>query len=235
MRHLFEVDGKLYQPVRESRRSSCEGCAFTPWSPQCEAVTGAFSCEVNGIVYEQVELHRHTFTTSGATPTQQTPSHPRLATQFDEWDAWDTNEPKHHEVKLTTEVVSISLAGAGSEQSRARDQMGSSEPIDSVNPGAQSDPADDSRPPEEVDEDEPEMDLSTAIDTIDWLEKGNAEWKACALSERRQARAARATARIAIAHLEAVLSKGRANAEQQAADEAARDWLESIGMGEERP
>jgi hypothetical protein len=44
-----------------------------------------------------------------------------------------------------------------------------------------------------------------------------------------QAEAARATARIAIGHLQAVLNKARTHTEQQAADAAARDWLISIG------
>lgn len=34
---------------------------------------------------------------------------------------------------------------------------------------------------------------------------------------------------IAIGHLQAVLNKSRTHAEQQAADTAARDWLDSIG------
>ena len=67
------------------------------------------------------------------------------------------------------------------------------------------------------------------IDRVDWLEKGNAEWRSEALSAKAQARAARAAARIAISHLQAVLNKPRTHAEQQAADTAARDWLESIG------
>jgi hypothetical protein len=50
-----------------------------------------------------------------------------------------------------------------------------------------------------------------------------------ALSHAKQAEAARATARIAITHLQAVLNKARTHAEQQAADMAARDWLISIG------
>jgi hypothetical protein len=66
-------------------------------------------------------------------------------------------------------------------------------------------------------------------DEIEWLEKGNAEWRSLALANQQQARAAEATARIAITHLQAVLNKARTHAEQQAADTAARDWLVSIG------
>jgi hypothetical protein len=48
-------------------------------------------------------------------------------------------------------------------------------------------------------------------------------------SNAKQAEAARATARIAIAHLQSVLNKSRTAQEQWAADRAAREWLESIG------
>ena len=68
-----------------------------------------------------------------------------------------------------------------------------------------------------------------AEDKIEWLEKGNAEWRDLALTNARQVRAAQATARIAITHLQAVLNKDWTHAEQQAADTAARDWLISIG------
>lgn len=71
--------------------------------------------------------------------------------------------------------------------------------------------------------------VQEAIDHMDWLEKGNAEWRGEALAARRQAAAVRATAQIAITHLQAVLNKPRTHAEQQAADTAARQWLESIG------
>jgi hypothetical protein len=66
-------------------------------------------------------------------------------------------------------------------------------------------------------------------DEIEWLEKGNAEWRSLALANQQQARAAEAAARIAIRHLQEVLNKARTHAEQQAADTAARDWLISIG------
>jgi hypothetical protein len=71
--------------------------------------------------------------------------------------------------------------------------------------------------------------LNALPDAIDWLEKGNAEWRSEALQAKRHAEAARATARIAIGHLQAVLNTARTHADQQAADTAARDWLISIG------
>ncbi len=71
--------------------------------------------------------------------------------------------------------------------------------------------------------------VQTAIDHIDWLEKGNEEWRLQQLSAGKQAKAARAQARVAITHLQAVLNNARTHPEQQAADTAARDWLESIG------
>jgi hypothetical protein len=66
-------------------------------------------------------------------------------------------------------------------------------------------------------------------DRIDWLENGLAERRDMALSNARQAKAVRATARVAIGHLQGVLNMARTYAEQQAADTAARDWLASIG------
>lgn len=71
--------------------------------------------------------------------------------------------------------------------------------------------------------------LRGAWDALEWTEKGLAEWRAVAMSQGRQATAARATAQVAITHLQAVLNKARTHAEQQAADTAARDWLTSIG------
>lgn len=72
-----------------------------------------------------------------------------------------------------------------------------------------------------------------AIDAFDddkeWIEKGLAEWREVAVRNARQAESARATARVAIAHLQAVLNKPRTHYEQQKADTAARDWLLSIG------
>ena len=67
------------------------------------------------------------------------------------------------------------------------------------------------------------------LDDVEWTEKGLAEWRDVALSNEKQARAAQATARIAITHLQAVLNQSRTHADQQAADTAARDWLVSIG------
>jgi hypothetical protein len=69
-------------------------------------------------------------------------------------------------------------------------------------------------------------------DTIEWLEKGVAEWRASAISSEKQARAAKATARVAIEHLRNVLNKARTHDDQQRYDTAARDWLDSIGHEE---
>ena len=71
--------------------------------------------------------------------------------------------------------------------------------------------------------------LESLPDDVDWLEKGIVEWRAKALDNARHAEAARATARVAIGHLHAVLNKARTYDEQQRADTAARDWLTSIG------
>jgi hypothetical protein len=71
--------------------------------------------------------------------------------------------------------------------------------------------------------------VQDAIDHFEWLEKGNAEWRDVAMQKAKHAEAARATARVAIGHLQAVLNKARTHAQQQIADTAARDWLISIG------
>lgn len=71
--------------------------------------------------------------------------------------------------------------------------------------------------------------VKEVIDHIDWLDKGLAEWRAQAMANTRQAEAARATGRVAIAHLQAVLNQARTHDEQQRVDTAARDWLISIG------
>ena len=71
--------------------------------------------------------------------------------------------------------------------------------------------------------------VQEVIDHLEWLEKGNAEWRDIAVSRTKQFAAIQATARIAITHLQAVLNKARTHADQQAADTAARDWLISIG------
>ena len=71
--------------------------------------------------------------------------------------------------------------------------------------------------------------VQEAIDHIEWLDKGGAEWRQMALQNSNYAEAARATARIAIGHLQTMLNKCRTADEQLAADTAARDWLVSIG------
>lgn len=71
--------------------------------------------------------------------------------------------------------------------------------------------------------------VQEAIDHIEWLDKGNAEWRDSALTKARHLAAVQATARIAIGHLQTVLNKCRTADEQLAADTLARDWLTSIG------
>ena len=71
--------------------------------------------------------------------------------------------------------------------------------------------------------------LNEAIDDVEWTEKGLAEWRDMAQQNARHAEAARATARVAINHLNTILNNCRSHTEQQAADTAARDWLLSIG------
>jgi hypothetical protein len=71
--------------------------------------------------------------------------------------------------------------------------------------------------------------VQEAIDHMEWLEMGNAEWRDMAVSRAKQTMAVQKTTRIAIAHLQEVLNKARTHAEQQDADTAARDWLISIG------
>lgn len=66
-------------------------------------------------------------------------------------------------------------------------------------------------------------------DALEWAEKGLAEWRAVAQKAQAEARRAQAESRVAVAHLQAVLNKPRTAEEQQQADTAARDWLESIG------
>lgn len=56
-----------------------------------------------------------------------------------------------------------------------------------------------------------------------------AQLRAEAQTNARHAEAARATARVAIKHLQSVLNKARTHHEQQQADTLARDWLKSIG------
>lgn len=71
--------------------------------------------------------------------------------------------------------------------------------------------------------------LRAALDDVEYTEKGLAEWRDMAQTNARHAEASRATARVAIGHLQAVLLNARTHAEQQRADTAARDWLASIG------
>jgi hypothetical protein len=66
------------------------------------------------------------------------------------------------------------------------------------------------------------------LDDVEWTEKGLAEWRDMYVSSSKQAEAARATARIAISHLNKVLNECRTAPEQQNADTEARDWLLSI-------
>lgn len=71
--------------------------------------------------------------------------------------------------------------------------------------------------------------VKTAIDHIKWLEKESEDGRLQCLSAAKQTKVAMAQARVAIGHLQAVLNTARTHPEQQAADTAARDWLESIG------
>lgn len=68
--------------------------------------------------------------------------------------------------------------------------------------------------------------IQEAIDSIEWMDKGITEWRDRSDSNATQAKAARATARIAINHLIAVLKHSDPNAD---ASVAANEWLESIG------
>ena len=68
------------------------------------------------------------------------------------------------------------------------------------------------------------------IDALDCAEKGLAEWRSEYQQAAKQAEAARATARVAIAHLNMVLNNCRTASEQKVADTLARDWLTSIGI-----
>jgi len=71
--------------------------------------------------------------------------------------------------------------------------------------------------------------IEAFVDDTEWIEKGLAEWRSNALENARHAEMARATARVAINHLQSVLNKSRTHAQQQDADTSARDWLLSIG------
>ncbi len=71
--------------------------------------------------------------------------------------------------------------------------------------------------------------IEAFVDDTEWIEKGLAEWRSNALENARHAEMARATARVAINHLQSVLNKSRTHSQQQDADTSARDWLLSIG------
>lgn len=74
--------------------------------------------------------------------------------------------------------------------------------------------------------------LRAALDDVEYTEKGLAKWRATAQANARHAEAARATARIAIGHLQRVLqdNHARIQAEQrQQWRRDAEDWLASIG------
>ena len=71
--------------------------------------------------------------------------------------------------------------------------------------------------------------LRAGLDDAEVTERGLAEWRAMALANAKHTEAARATARVAIGYLQAVLMGSKTHDEQQRADTAARDWLASIG------
>lgn len=70
--------------------------------------------------------------------------------------------------------------------------------------------------------------VQASIDHIEWLEKGNEEWRVVALAGQKQANAARATTRVAIGHLQALVNGSVAGPDRFKAYESARDWLISI-------
>ena len=70
--------------------------------------------------------------------------------------------------------------------------------------------------------------LNELDDAIEWIEKGLDEWRSMYVVSDRNQKAAQATARIAVGHLQSVLNKPKTHTEQQSADTAARDWLVSI-------
>lgn len=71
--------------------------------------------------------------------------------------------------------------------------------------------------------------ISELFDRVEWLEKGNEEWREMFNQAWQRDTTAQATVRVAIRHLHAVLNKCRTCDEQQRADTTARDWLISIG------
>lgn len=66
-------------------------------------------------------------------------------------------------------------------------------------------------------------------DSIEWDERGLYEWRSLAVTAARKERRHAAALRVALRHLQTVLNECRTAAEQQRADTAARDWLQSIG------
>ena len=74
--------------------------------------------------------------------------------------------------------------------------------------------------------------LESLPDSVEWIEKGIVEWRAQAQTNARHAEAARATARVAIGHLQRVLqdTHARIPSEQRLQwRRDAEDWLASIG------
>lgn len=78
---------------------------------------------------------------------------------------------------------------------------------------------------------EQHAELDRLYDRLDYTEKGIAEWRSMALHHMQQAKAAQATARVAICHLKAVLAECAYDPVR--ADMEAQDWLASIGATEE--
>lgn len=66
-------------------------------------------------------------------------------------------------------------------------------------------------------------------DHVEWLDAGVNEWLSEALTQRKHAAAARATAAIAIRHLQAILNTDVTATQAWQAKQEARQWLESIG------
>jgi hypothetical protein len=71
--------------------------------------------------------------------------------------------------------------------------------------------------------------VQEAIDHIEWVNKGNKEWRDMYQTANAHHRAAQATARIAITHLQAVLGSKTSIGEVREKRDAAKDWLVSIG------
>lgn len=69
--------------------------------------------------------------------------------------------------------------------------------------------------------------LDELAEAADWTNKGLAEWRDQALTKTKHLVAVQATARIAVAHLQALMAQ-TALAGQTAVERAARDWLTSI-------